>query len=136
MGTPPYMAPEILAGGPKKSGPASEVYALGAILFHLLTGRTPFTGTSATELLHLAINAAPPSPRLLNPAVPRDLETICLKCIEKSPESRYATARANWRRICGAFSRAKTFSRDRSRRLFGSRVGRGDDLRLPPCSRC
>ena len=93
MGTPPYMAPEVLAGGPKKSGATSEVYALGAILFHLLTGRTPFTGTSATEILHLAINAAPPSPRLLNPAVPRDLETICLKCIEKSPESRYASAR-------------------------------------------
>ena len=93
IGTPPYMAPEVLAGGPKKSGATSEVYALGAILFHLLTGRTPFTGTSATEILHLAINAAPPSPRLLNPAVPRDLETICLKCIEKSPESRYATAR-------------------------------------------
>ena len=92
MGTPPYMAPEVLAGGPKQSSATSEVYALGSILFHLLTGRTPFTGTSATEILHLAINAAPPSPRLLNPAVPRDLETVCLKCIEKSPESRYAGA--------------------------------------------
>jgi WD40 repeat protein len=94
LGTPPYMAPEALAGGPGKSGPSSEVYALGAILFHLLTGRTPFTGTSASEILHLALTASPPSPRLLNPGVPRDLETICLKCLEKSPESRYASAGA------------------------------------------
>lgn len=94
LGTPPYMAPEALAGGHGKSGPASEVYALGAILFHLLTGRTPFTGTSASEILHLALSAPPPSPRLLNPAIPRDLETICLKCLEKSPESRYASAGA------------------------------------------
>jgi predicted Ser/Thr protein kinase len=92
LGTPPYMAPEALAGGHSKSGPASEVYALGAILFHLLTGRTPFTGTSASEILHLVLTTAPPSPRLLNPAIPRDLETICLKCLEKSPESRYASA--------------------------------------------
>ena len=92
MGTPPYMSPEALAGGHGKTGAASEVYALGAILFHLLTGRTPFTGTSPSEILHLAMTASPPSPRLLNPAVPRDLETICLKCLEKSAESRYATA--------------------------------------------
>lgn len=94
LGTPPYMAPEALAGGHGKSGPASEVYALGAILFHLLTGRTPFTGTSASEILNLALTASPPSPRLLNPGIPRDLETICLKCLEKSPESRYASAGA------------------------------------------
>jgi len=94
LGTPPYMAPEALAGGPGKSSAASEVYALGAILFHLLTGRTPFTGTTASEILHLALNSAPPSPRLLNPGLPRDLETICLKCLEKSPESRYASAGA------------------------------------------
>ena len=94
IGTPPYMAPEALAGGHGKSSPASEVYSLGAILFHLLTGRTPFTGTSASEILNLAMTASPPSPRLLNPATPRDLETICLKCLEKSPESRYETAGA------------------------------------------
>ena len=88
------MAPEALAGGPGKTAPASDVYSLGAILFHLLTGRTPFTGTSASEILNLALTASPPSPRLLNPSVPRDLETICLKCIEKSAESRYATAGA------------------------------------------
>jgi len=94
LGTPPYMAPEALAGGPGKSGATSEVYALGAILFHLLTGRTPFTGSSASEILQLALTAAPPSPRLLNAAIPRDLETICLKCLEKSPESRYDSAGA------------------------------------------
>jgi WD40 repeat protein len=94
LGTPPYMAPEALEGGHGKSSPASEVYALGAILFHLLTGRTPFTGTSASEILHLALTASPPSPRLLNPGIPRDLETICLKCLEKPPESRYASAGA------------------------------------------
>ena len=94
LGTPPYMAPEALAGGHGKSGPASDVYALGAILFHLLTGRTPFTGTSASEILNLALTSSPPSPRLLNPATPRDLETVCLKCLEKSPESRYESAGA------------------------------------------
>jgi hypothetical protein len=88
------MAPETLAGGPGKSGRASDVYALGAILFHLLTGRTPVTGTAASEILHLALTSSPPSPRLLNPSVPRDLDTICLKCLEKSPESRYGTAGA------------------------------------------
>jgi WD40 repeat protein len=100
LGTPPYMAPEALAGGQGKSGPASEVYALGAILFHLITGRTPFAGTSASEILHLALTSAPPSPRLLNPAVARDLETITLKCLEKSPDSRYAGAGALAEDLC------------------------------------
>jgi serine/threonine-protein kinase len=94
MGTPPYMAPEVLAGGPGKSAVASEVYALGAILYHLLTGRTPFVGGSPSEILHLVQTVQPPSPRVLNSAVPRDLETICLKCLEKEPKSRYQTAAA------------------------------------------
>ena len=106
LGTPPYMAPEALAGGPGKSGPASEVYALGAILYHLLTGRTPFTGSSASEILHLALAVPPPSPRVLNPAIPRDLETICLKCLEKSPESRYRQRRRGRRRPA-AFPRGR-----------------------------
>ena len=94
MGTPRYMAPEALAGGQRHSSAASEVYALGAILFHLLTGRTPIVGGSPSEILHLALTVPPPSPRVLNSTVPRDLETICLKCLEKEPKLRYQRAAA------------------------------------------
>ena len=93
LGTPPYMAPEMLAGGASKATPAADVYALGAMLFQILTGRTPFLGESPSQLLHLVINEEPPSLRLLNPTVPRDLQTICLKCLGKAPASRYADGR-------------------------------------------
>ncbi len=90
LGTPPYMAPEMLAGGASKATPPADVYALGAMLFQMLTGRTPFLGESPSQLLHLVINEEPPSLRLLNPTVPRDLQTICLKCLGKAPANRYA----------------------------------------------
>jgi eukaryotic-like serine/threonine-protein kinase len=93
LGSPGYMPPEQAIGKRAAMGPASDVYSMGAILFHLLTGRPPFVSESMTETLQQVLGAEPVSPRLLNPSVPRDLETICLKCLEKDPARRYTTAR-------------------------------------------
>ncbi len=90
-GTPAYLAPELLAGVDRAS-PPSDVYGLGAILYVCLTGRAPFIGDSTAAILAQLKDADPPAPRLLQPGVPRDLETICLKCLGKSPAARYATA--------------------------------------------
>ena len=92
LGTPHYLAPEAIAGGSAEQTVASDVYSAGVILFEMLTGRTPFAGASAAELPALVREAEPPSVRLLAPAVPRDLETICLKCLERDPARRYASA--------------------------------------------
>jgi WD40 repeat protein/tetratricopeptide (TPR) repeat protein/predicted Ser/Thr protein kinase len=92
LGSPNFMPPEQAAGKRGQLGPHSDVYALGAILFYMLTARPPFAAESMTETLQLVVNTDPPSPRLLNPAVPRDLETICLKCLEKEPHRRYGAA--------------------------------------------
>jgi tetratricopeptide (TPR) repeat protein len=93
MGTPSYMAPEQAAGQSKQIGPATDVYALGVILYEMLTGRTPFGGGDVLEVLQRAIYDEPISPRLLRPSCPRDLETICLKCLHKEQGRRYHTAR-------------------------------------------
>ena len=92
LGTPSYMAPEQAEGRSRAVGPAADVYASGAILYQALTGKPPFLGHSAIETVKLVVSADVVSPRRLRPDVPRNIETICLKCLEKSPEKRYATA--------------------------------------------
>ncbi len=94
MGTPSYMAPEQAWGHTRQIGPLSDLYALGAILYEMLVGRPPFHGASALETLELARTQEPVPPTRLQPKIAVDLETVCLKCLQKDPAKRYRDAGA------------------------------------------
>src|SRR5262249_46961323 len=92
LGTPSYMAPEQAATPRQPVGPPADIYALGAILYAMLTGRPPFTGETPLETVLQVLHNEPVSVTRLQPSVPRDLETVCLNCLQKDPRKRYASA--------------------------------------------
>lgn len=94
LGTPAYLAPESISVAFGEVGPGTDIYALGVMLYECFTGRPPFLAGTVAETLNLIQQQVPVPPRVLNPSLPRDLETICLKCLEKEPSRRYPTAQA------------------------------------------
>lgn len=94
MGTPGYMSPEQIGGDPRRVGPAADVYGLGAILYQMLTGRPPFSGEGLVDVIFQVVSNPPDPPSRFAPGLDPTLESICLRCLEKSPKHRFATAAA------------------------------------------
>lgn len=94
LGTPAYMSPEQASGVVSRIGPAADIYSLGAMLYELIAGKPPFLANDPMQTMMLLLSEDPVAPRTLNPAVPRDLQTICLKCLEKKPARRFPSASA------------------------------------------
>jgi predicted Ser/Thr protein kinase len=92
VGTPSYMAPEQASGRSRTVGPLSDIYSLGAILYEILTGKTPFQGETPLDTLVQVLESDPVAPRKVRPNIPVELEAICLRCLEKDPQQRYASA--------------------------------------------
>lgn len=136
VGTPHYMSPEQSCHSPRSASPPSDVFSLGVVLFRALTGRLPFQPDNLQVLLQAILQDEPPVPSSLNAGIPRDLDTICLKCLEKKPERRYADGSAlaadlrRW--LAGARIEAHPVSRTRRflRRLVGlDGAGMSQELR-------
>ena len=132
LGTPSYMAPEQAAGHAKDLTPAADVYSLGAILYHMLTGEPPFAGGTTYETIRMVLESEPRNPRLRNPKIDVDLATICLKCLEKEPPRRYLSALALAEDL-ERWLHTSRFAHDRPEFLFAEKNGCVETQQLRRC---